>query len=351
MHQLKAARLLDQLHKSANQVDLAVQEDILLEAPDNLDKFYDRLRDVKQFHRLNPVFSNAAHLESLRSLELSEDQLDALFSGEEMFGKYLDMTTLHAAYLALPQAKKLKYTTYLEQFSQFDMFDKQTKASKEFQAYVADLKTYLESYLRRAQPLLDFIKFKQHHVKLFNAESQNGAAAKKGSQHLIAMAEFLVQAYAKHLDRTVQDTKEYATSKQVMTERERMELFETAPSTNQPDKKPKEEEEEEGGDGKIYNPLNIPLGWDGKPIPYWLYRLHGLGVEYHCEICGNFTYYGRKNFDNHFQEWRHAHGMRCLGLSLVLIRKLRRTGIPNSRHFRDVTQIQDAVDCNIFIFT
>lgn len=29
----------------------------------------------------------------------------------------------------------------------------------------------------------------------------------------------------------------------------------------------------------LYNPLNIPLGWDGKPIPVWLYKLHGLGVS------------------------------------------------------------------------
>ena len=40
-----------------------------------------------------------------------------------------------------------------------------------------------------------------------------------------------------------------------------------------------EEEEEEDDDGPLYNPLNLPLGWDGKPIPYWLYKLHGLGVE------------------------------------------------------------------------
>ena len=36
---------------------------------------------------------------------------------------------------------------------------------------------------------------------------------------------------------------------------------------------------EEGGseeeDEYIYNPLKLPLGWDGKPIPYWLYKLHG----------------------------------------------------------------------------
>ena len=26
----------------------------------------------------------------------------------------------------------------------------------------------------------------------------------------------------------------------------------------------------------MYNPLKLPMGWDGKPIPYWLYKLHGL---------------------------------------------------------------------------
>lgn len=58
----------------------------------------------------------------------------------------------------------------------------------------------------------------------------------------------------------------------------------------------------------LYNPLKLPLGWDGKPIPYWLFKMHGLGIEYTCEICGNFVYMGRKAFDKHFSEWRHTHG-------------------------------------------
>ena len=41
----------------------------------------------------------------------------------------------------------------------------------------------------------------------------------------------------------------------------------------------------------IYNPKNLPLGWDGKPIPYWLYKLHGLNISYSCEICGNQVCY------------------------------------------------------------
>lgn len=80
----------------------------------------------------------------------------------------------------------------------------------------------------------------------------------------------------------------------------------------------------------VYNPKNIPLGWDGKPIPYWMYKLHGLSVEYKCEICGNQSYWGRQAFDRHFQQPRHAHGMRVLG-------------VPNTKHFHDITKIEDAL--------
>lgn len=38
-----------------------------------------------------------------------------------------------------------------------------------------------------------------------------------------------------------------------------------------------QESESEDEEQAIYNPLKLPMGWDGKPIPYWLYKLHGLG--------------------------------------------------------------------------
>mmetsp|Transcript_9869 Transcript_9869/g.19951 ORF Transcript_9869/g.19951 Transcript_9869/m.19951 type:complete len:530 (+) Transcript_9869:90-1679(+) len=90
-----------------------------------------------------------------------------------------------------------------------------------------------------------------------------------------------------------------------------------------------EQDDDDAADKPIYNPLNLPLGWDGKPIPYWLYKLHGLNIEYKCEICGNYSYWGPRAFERHFQEWRHAHGMRCLG-------------IPNTKEFHGITLIEDA---------
>merc|ERR1711918_224379 len=93
-----------------------------------------------------------------------------------------------------------------------------------------------------------------------------------------------------------------------------------------------EEEVEDSDDEEkpFYNPLNLPLGWDGKPIPFWLYKLHGLGIEYKCEICGNYSFWGRRAFEKHFSEWRHAFGMRCLK-------------IPNTAHFKEITKIEDAI--------
>jgi len=82
-------------------------------------------------------------------------------------------------------------------------------------------------------------------------------------------------------------------------------------------------------DAPIYNPKGVPLGWDGKPIPYWLFKLHGLNHFHPCEICGGESYRGRKNFEQHFAEARHSYGMKSLG-------------IPNTKHFHGVTKIEDA---------
>jgi len=96
-----------------------------------------------------------------------------------------------------------------------------------------------------------------------------------------------------------------------------------------PDVEAAAEDNDDEDEAPIHNPLNVPLGWDGKPIPLWMYKLHGLGVEFKCEICGNLSYWGRRNFDKHFQESRHAHSMRLLGM-------------PNTKHFHDIVLIADA---------
>jgi len=140
-------------------------------------------------------------------------------------------------------------------------------------------------------------------------------------QKEIAMLEAQIYKLCEILSEQRHGTKENVQRKQARTVGER-EVSDEEVSES--------EEEEEFDSDIVYNPKNVPLGWDGKPIPYWLYKLHGLNITYCCEICGNATYKGPKAFQLHFAEWRHAHGMRCLG-------------VPNTAHFANVTQIEDAL--------
>jgi splicing factor 3A subunit 3 len=120
--------------------------------------------------------------------------------------------------------------------------------------------------------------------------------------------------------------------RQGMTERERQqELDNLMNATEQvPQLQEKDDDEDDDGEDKIHNPLKLPLAWDGKPIPFWLYRLHGLGVEFACEICGNFVYMGRRAFEKHFNEARHIYG-------------LKRLGINDTHLFRDIIGINEAL--------
>ncbi len=158
-------------------------------------------------------------------------------------------------------------------------------------------------------------------------------------QKTVAKLELAIRAYGKELDQVRQETKANVERKAALTDRERQmeaeaaEAAATDPEAAAAAARAEAEAADDGdADERIYNPLKLPLGWDGKPIPYWLYKLHGLGVEYKCEICSDYVYQGRKNFEKHFQESRHAFGMRALGL-------------PNTKHFYEITKIADALAC------
>ncbi|KAK6221577.1 Pre-mRNA-splicing factor sap61 [Pestalotiopsis sp. IQ-011] len=160
---------------------------------------------------------------------------------------------------------------------------------------------------------------------------KDGESASRLKERAIAEREHRVKKLAAAMSTERSDTRVNVERKQGMTERERQqELDNLYASTTVAAQGPENEEGEEGDDeDRIYNPLKLPLAWDGKPIPFWLYKLHGLGVEFPCEICGNFVYMGRRAFDKHFNEARHIYGLKCLGIT-------------NTALFRDITAIVEA---------
>jgi len=146
-----------------------------------------------------------------------------------------------------------------------------------------------------------------------------------------ANAEAKVSFMVEHLGDFVDATKSFITRKQTQTYDELVqeEEAEARREAGEDDDDDALYEDEYEDNAVMDNPLNLPLDADGQPIPLWMYKLHGLRVEYNCEICGNYTYRGRHAYEKHFREWRHAHGMRVLG-------------IPNSEHFTDIASIDEA---------
>ncbi|KAL9112306.1 MAG: hypothetical protein Q9227_003424 [Pyrenula ochraceoflavens] len=394
-----------------------------LSTGDPFEGFYKQLEETKDFHRRYPnePVENLERAYKRRHLQEGETVsavTDNMFTGEESNGRFLDLTTQHEDYLNIPGVKRITYIQYLDHFDNFVPphlpIKRSQKLSDRYFKYVSDLDNYLESFLRRTNPLEDFDKifstieddfdkawndksvsgwgedlngtsavdgpktegtgsgiwcpdcekefsnpnvYKSHltgkkHIKAAQTKQSNGTADTSAAQptsrqtnnlarlkeRAIASHEHRVRSLAKILMNERSNTRVNVERKQGMTERERQQeldaLFaEDDAAMNNPSGRP-ESDEESDGEEKIYNPLKLPLAWDGKPIPFWLYKLHGLGVEFPCEICGNFVYMGRRAFEKHFSEARHIYGLKCLGVS--------GPGAGGGL-FREITGIEEAV--------
>uniref|UniRef100_A0AAV1UE88 C2H2-type domain-containing protein n=1 Tax=Peronospora matthiolae TaxID=2874970 RepID=A0AAV1UE88_9STRA len=433
LHGHKVSKLLDKVTQQSKYVkELYADEDgIFAEETENMrgravfTSFYEQLKSIRSFHRKYPnsVVSHELNLEEVFHPNVQ-------FSGEEHFGKYVDLNEFYTRFLNIPELKwqarktqealrlsaktkgkrqsagtSLDYLAFLASFSDFSAIPAAQKTrSAPYQQYLKDLKEYLLDFYRRTQPLVDlddvidetsakFEKrwalrqvpgwnssdkkdsadkvpthfcalcdrqfssegvYKSHqtgkkHKKLAAAAEKmtdgaqdngvvsSGAKAVSDSkteleakQKTIAFDEILIRRMYELLTEVVQGTISYLELKQTRTHKELQAEIEEEEEGAFSDVDVENENEDDDEEEQLYNPLNLPLGFDGKPIPYWLYKMHGLGVEYKCEICGNHSYWGRRAFDRHFQEWRHAFGMRCLK-------------IPNTKHFHDITLMRDAI--------
>lgn len=101
-----------------------------------LEEFYRRLKDIKDYHRRNPnelVESLDRELHTLRQVDALE--LETIFSGEEGFGKYLDLHSLFERFINLKGIEKVDYVTYLDEFYRLHLLLKDLKSNSEYKRY------------------------------------------------------------------------------------------------------------------------------------------------------------------------------------------------------------------------
>ena len=88
---------------------------------DPFDKFYKELNEIKTFHRKYPneAVENLERAYKRRPPaegESSTAEVDNMFTGEEAWGRFFDLTAFHEDYLNLPGVKRLSYLQYLDTF-------------------------------------------------------------------------------------------------------------------------------------------------------------------------------------------------------------------------------------------
>lgn len=414
----QSRRLLDIYKDADGERDREVRD---ISTGDTMDSFHKQLSSIREHYNRYPN-EPVENLEKAYKNRTPEDharavaRIESMFTGEEGFGRYFDLTMLHEQYLNLPIHQNARRLTYLQYLDTFDKFNqpagtvrRDQKLSEPYFQYLKALQEYLESFMRRTKPLenLDKIfadfdrefddlwekdevpgwekdtketakpasgdvdmasgaggiwctackkdfkseavyeshltgrKHKKAQEALANGSSKPDSStskaptgdAKRFKERAVAEKEFRIKKLAAAMSTERSDTRVNVERKQGMTERERQQELELLyadsldPTTSA---NPDDEAANSDSEEKIYNPLKLPLAWDGKPIPVWLYRLHGLGVEFPCEICGNFVYMGRRAFDKHFNEARHIYGLKCLGVT------------SNHTLFREITGIEEA---------
>lgn len=151
--------------------DARMQEVQSLSTGDTYATFYDEYSKIKDFHKRYPnepvenlerAYKNAEHGGPPGGFV---GDIDNMFTGEEAFGRFFDLTMLHEEYLNLPGVKGVRKLTYLQYLDAFDAFTppkctltQQEKMTDQYFSYVGSLAQYLESFLRRVKPLEDLDK-------------------------------------------------------------------------------------------------------------------------------------------------------------------------------------------------
>ncbi|KAL0228640.1 hypothetical protein GEMRC1_013260 [Eukaryota sp. GEM-RC1] len=228
--------------------------------------------------------------------------------------------------------KNVDYLAYFDLFYSFKRGDGTPVVSKRDQLYydyVSSLFDYLFNFIERCRPLFNS-KQLMHELRahFYKSDSQSdmidfyeSAITHLANHHVSTMIEqtrgCVENRQVRSLDELMDDLQSRVVDVNDLQERIKLEGY-------------KEFDEQDMKEEVIYNPKGLPLDFDGKPIPYWLYKLQGLSKKYDCEICGDVVYRGRKRFERHFNQPRHGHALKCLQ-------------IPNTKHFKGVAGIADAL--------
>lgn len=341
----------------------------------------DVLLDVNEKAQKHAMFS-ASTTNSRPITVLSQSakdlQINDVFTREEQYGEYLDLDRFHSLWynvIRSTECSLMQFYNILEKFlddHQYILEPPMDRKNIRYAQFLVEISGYLEKFFRKSNALINHSILNRRIQSEFNRSLsvplqnegkgsycivcgkwfkaltvfQSHLSGKNHKSNLSKrskqlLAEYKLHRYLKLLSEEFKRTREFTERKLAFTPEERMqEMARLDEEYHAPDYGPEEEEHDDLDASKAGNEkkqqaqvgsFDMPLGADGLPMPYWLYKLQGLDVEYSCEICTNQIYKGRRAFEKHFLEPTHTFHLKCLG-------------IEPSPTFKGITSIQEAQD-------
>ncbi|QLG71925.1 hypothetical protein HG535_0C02770 [Zygotorulaspora mrakii] len=306
--------------------------------------------------------SSKEHPTTIKSERAFDLQLNDLFTRDEQYGEYMDLERFHSEWFKVIQSTECTLLKFLDILSVFLDDEKyllkppMDRKNERYLQFLGKLSNYVETYFCKCNILLDnklldstiktdFLSHLDTPIKRANKGYYSIASGKwfktqavyesylTGKNHKKSvtkrynglLSEYKIHRYLKLLQKEFNRTREFIERKLAFTTEERIEeMAKLNECYDSPDYGADEKEEENSADTKndlalqskngSESSVDLPLGPDGLPMPYWLYKLQGLDVTYTCEICGNLTFKGRRAFEKHFTEPTHMLRLRCLGI-------------------------------------
>lgn len=339
---------------------------------DAMSTFYAALRELRDAHRSQ---ATDTPIQSQRDATFLSSYRPVQFSGEEGGGRFLDLQQHFHQFINLTKNPALQYYEYIrDKLTCDDDVKPALKCSRPYEQYLLSIVTYLLNFAVRCHPLEqieDYVRGIKEERRLSLekelvslAETYDSAeslmqemgdekvkttlfqlALKCGGRPIERAQRLWSATQDRHYGQAALHYKVLCFLVDELLAEEKVatianiekklslsykEIESERTSTEAGQENAHEDEDKEHIESTVYNPKDVPLGWDGKPIPYWMYKLHGLNHEFKCEVCGGATYKGPRAFERHFTENVHVGG-------------LRRLGIAYSKAFMMITSIEDAL--------
>lgn len=323
------------------------------------------------------MFSNSTDSgRDILSLMGQSIDLSKLYTRDENFGMYLDLSKYYVSWLNVIKNADTDMLSFLRMLESFQSQGYLTKPITDrngtsYTSFLREILKYFKAFHSKVYPLIDKSITESKIRNTFSEYTSTGVYDKekpgkvfcvvcdkwfmrqsvfdshlsgtKHTSHLdkrrkALLTEYSVHCYTNYLSAELKNTRSFTERKLAFTDEELSnELEKLQEQYESPlygvDEKENvsdiHEHKQQEAEVDPANPYNLPKGPDGLPIPRWLFKLQGLDVKYHCEICGNAIYQGRREYEKHFHSYKHSEGLKSLG-------------IEPSPAFKDVPTIEEA---------